>query len=132
MRLGVKELSIWDGDNFEESNLNRQVFCTEETLGKNKATCTKEIANKINSTIKYNCYNHYFGESNNDYNSTLSCNLIILCADVTHNWKQYRKILRKTILHGIPVIEQFLTEKEIHVHLIDKNNILIYDLNTSM
>lgn len=36
-RLGVGELVLVDGDDFEESNLNRQLLATAETLGQGKA-----------------------------------------------------------------------------------------------
>lgn len=37
VRLGVGALVLCDPDSFEESNLNRQAFCTESTLGRPKA-----------------------------------------------------------------------------------------------
>ncbi len=47
-RTGVGGLMVADGDYFEESNLNRQLFCTHETLGLNKAEVAarriKEVA----------------------------------------------------------------------------------------
>lgn len=39
-RLGVGGLRLCDSDIFEESNLNRQYFCTESTLGQPKAVVT--------------------------------------------------------------------------------------------
>lgn len=36
-RLGVNSISFWDGDVYEISNLNRQIGCTENTIGLNKA-----------------------------------------------------------------------------------------------
>lgn len=39
-RLGVGAVRLYDPDVFEESNLNRQRFCTESTLGLNKAEVT--------------------------------------------------------------------------------------------
>lgn len=39
-RLGVGAERLCDPDVFEESNLNRQYFCTESTLGRNKARVT--------------------------------------------------------------------------------------------
>jgi len=36
-RFGIGSLTLIDGDVFEESNLNRQVFSTEDNLGVNKA-----------------------------------------------------------------------------------------------
>lgn len=42
-RLNPAEILLIDGDNFSQSNFNRQLFCTEQNLGKNKALCTKEF-----------------------------------------------------------------------------------------
>lgn len=41
-RLGVGSLRLCDPDVFEESNLNRQYFCTEKTLGQNKAHTVRQ------------------------------------------------------------------------------------------
>ncbi len=41
-RIGVGQLIVADGDKFEESNLNRQILCTRDTLGKNKARVAAE------------------------------------------------------------------------------------------
>ncbi len=48
IRLGVKHLTIIDYDDFEISNLNRQIFSTVKTLNKAKVTVTKEELLKIN------------------------------------------------------------------------------------
>ena len=37
-RLGVNSISFWDGDTYEISNLNRQIGCTENTIGLNKSS----------------------------------------------------------------------------------------------
>lgn len=37
MRSGIGRIVFADGDVFEESNLNRQILCTRDTLGMNKA-----------------------------------------------------------------------------------------------
>lgn len=41
-RMGVGKLRLCDHDVFEESNLNRQLFCTEDRIGKSKALSVKE------------------------------------------------------------------------------------------
>jgi len=46
-RMGVGSLIFADGDVFEETNLNRQLFSTTENLGKNKAICAKERIRQI-------------------------------------------------------------------------------------
>ena len=48
VRLGVKNLTIIDFDNFEASNLNRQIFSTQLNLNKSKVDVTKEKLLEIN------------------------------------------------------------------------------------
>ncbi len=52
VRAGVGRLIIADLDAFEASNLNRQVFCFTDTVGRHKAEATAEIARKINPEIE--------------------------------------------------------------------------------
>ncbi len=51
-RMGVGELTLIDGDVFEESNLNRQLLSSHDNLGTHKATAGKERVQRINSGIK--------------------------------------------------------------------------------
>ncbi len=48
IRLGVENLTIMDFDDFEESNLNRQIFSSVTTLNKSKVEVTKEKLLEIN------------------------------------------------------------------------------------
>ena len=41
-RMGVGSLVLCDPDRFEESNLNRQLFCTEQALGRFKAEVCRD------------------------------------------------------------------------------------------
>ncbi len=50
-RMGIGELTVVDGDFFDESNLNRQVLSNEENLGKSKAVEAAEQMSRINSEI---------------------------------------------------------------------------------
>ena len=50
-RIGVGSLRVIDGDVFEESNLNRQLLCTEEALGREKALVAVERVEAINSDV---------------------------------------------------------------------------------
>lgn len=63
-RLGVGKLILIDGDVVEESNLNRQLFATEETLGIKKVEAAKKRLETVNSTIKLNTINDWFDEDN--------------------------------------------------------------------
>ena len=51
-RIGVGHLRVIDGDVFEESNLNRQLLCTEALLGRPKAEVAAERIHAINSTVE--------------------------------------------------------------------------------
>lgn len=50
-RMGVGHLIIIDGDTFQENNLNRQLGCTELTLGRAKAECLAERVGEVNSAV---------------------------------------------------------------------------------
>lgn len=51
-RFGVGFLTLVDGDVFCTSNLNRQIFATEQTLGHNKALVCQQAIGAINKDIE--------------------------------------------------------------------------------
>ena len=51
-RIGIGHLRVIDGDVFEESNLNRQLLCTESSLGREKALVAAERIEAINGEVK--------------------------------------------------------------------------------
>jgi molybdopterin/thiamine biosynthesis adenylyltransferase len=52
-RLGIGHLILTDPDNFSESNLNRQIFCTIQTLGLNKIEVLAKELGTINPTLEF-------------------------------------------------------------------------------
>ncbi len=63
-RFGVGKLTLVDGDVFTHNNLNRQVFCRENNLGRNKALATKEALRDINSNVEVNARAEMLAEDN--------------------------------------------------------------------
>ena len=63
-RIGTGHLRVIDGDVFEESNLNRQLLCTEADLGREKALVAAERVQAINSEIDVEPIVAYLGEDN--------------------------------------------------------------------
>ncbi|MCP1223031.1 HesA/MoeB/ThiF family protein [Sebaldella sp. S0638] len=63
-RIGVGSLIVVDGDVFEESNLNRQLYSKMELLGKSKAESAYERILEINPEIKVKYIYDFFDESN--------------------------------------------------------------------
>lgn len=51
VRSGIENITVVDGDTFEESNLNRQVLSLIGTLNKNKTDVAVERAKQINPNI---------------------------------------------------------------------------------
>lgn len=52
-RAGVGNIKACDGDIFEASNLNRQLLCTENTLGAKKAAAAAQRVKEINPSIRF-------------------------------------------------------------------------------
>lgn len=53
-RLGVGELTAVDGDTFDTTNLNRQLFATEEVMGLSKTDIAVRRLRLVNSDVKVN------------------------------------------------------------------------------
>lgn len=51
VRVGVGNIVVVDNDVFDESNLNRQILCTVDTIGLHKATVAKERAEAVNPLV---------------------------------------------------------------------------------
>jgi molybdopterin/thiamine biosynthesis adenylyltransferase len=51
-RMGVGRLTIIDGDHFQENNLNRQLGCTEDVLGRAKAEVLAHRARQVNGVVE--------------------------------------------------------------------------------
>jgi len=51
-RIGVGNLTVIDGDVFDETNLNRQVLCHTKNIGQNKAIEAKKRMELVNPLIK--------------------------------------------------------------------------------
>lgn len=50
-RAGVGELALFDGDSFDETNLNRQLLATEENLGTPKAMAAADRVRAVNGAV---------------------------------------------------------------------------------
>ncbi len=79
-RMGVGKLVIIDGDNFSESNLNRQLLATEAAMEKSKTGQAAKRIMEINSSLEVDVY-HCRGERSNMETIFSDCNLVIDCLD---------------------------------------------------
>ncbi len=63
-RMGVGELNIIDEDEFDVSNLNRQLMSSIDTIGKSKAITSKEKVQLINPHTIVNAFDEKLTENN--------------------------------------------------------------------
>lgn len=63
-RFGVGSMTVVDGDVFTESNLNRQLLCVTQSLGKSKAFTAEERIALINETTEVNVVSTYIDREN--------------------------------------------------------------------
>lgn len=59
-RAGVGTLALIDGDTFDVTNLNRQLFATEETIGMDKVDGAELRLKKVNSQTKIEKYKMFY------------------------------------------------------------------------
>ena len=64
VRAGVGHITVADGDVFEETNLNRQLLSSVNTMGKNKAIAAKERALMIDPNVDFIAYPEFFTRDN--------------------------------------------------------------------
>ncbi len=53
-RAGIGTITLIDGDNFDETNKNRQLTALDSTIGRNKAVVLAERIREINPDVKLN------------------------------------------------------------------------------
>lgn len=79
-RLGVGRIVAVDPDTFDESNLNRQILCTEHNLGRSKALEARERVEQINSGTVVTPVVAALSEENTD-RILAGCDLVIDALD---------------------------------------------------
>lgn len=65
-RLGIGYITAVDGDEFQENNLNRQIFSSEKTLGRPKVQVAEERIHVVNSGVELQAVERYLTEENAD------------------------------------------------------------------
>lgn len=63
VRAGVGHIRVIDGDTFSESNLNRQILATRDTVGRPKTEVAVERARSINPNIEIEAVRSFISES---------------------------------------------------------------------
>lgn len=130
-RLGVKKIILFDGDDFEETNLNRQLYCTPEWFDYNKAEVAKQQIQKINSAIEIECYPIYF---THDVGLISECDLIFTELDYAVNMQETRQALRTYLQYktNSALIGGGLHPRGCQCAIYTKDNLNMFDKKTTM
>ena len=130
-RLGVKKIILFDGDDFENSNLNRQLYCTQEGIGYNKAEAAKYRIQEVNSAIEVDCYPYYFSQ---DIKILSECDLVFAELDYYGDPLNCRNTLRQYLLYKpyAAIVGGGLHMKGCQCAIYTKDNLNMFDLKTQM
>ena len=99
-RIGVGGLRLVDADVFEESNLNRQLFCTEETLGVAKVDAAAKRLAVVNSSVTVEPVRAYL-TSDNAIDLIAECHCVVDCLDNVSSRFQLARACQEV---GVPVV----------------------------
>jgi molybdopterin/thiamine biosynthesis adenylyltransferase len=93
-RTGVGHLTLIDGDVFDPSNLNRQLFCTEDLVGTSKALAAENRIKAVNSTVRVTAV-HQYADEDTLYGLIKDSDLVVDCLDSIHTRFTLQQAARK-------------------------------------
>ena len=114
VRSGIKNITIADGDVFDESNLNRQILSTQEVIGQKKVDVAKKRVFDINrdaniQTIDYNLTEESISNLDKNYDF-----IIDACDDV----KAKLELMKFAEFNNISIICSMGTGKRLNPSMV--------------
>ena len=106
VRMGIKNISVIDGDTFSISNLNRQLLCTRNNIGLSKVNEAVLRAKSINPNILVESYEMFLNEANINEIDYSKYNYIIDCCD-TMTTKLL--LIKKALEYNVKIISSMGT-----------------------
>lgn len=116
VRSGIENITIVDGDTFEESNLNRQLLSLKSTINKNKTDVAESRAKEINENIKIKKITQVLTKENINEINFKEYDYVIDACDTLEIKKQIIKICTK---NNIKFISSMGTGNKFHPELLE-------------
>ena len=110
-RSGVGHLTLVEGDTFEDSNLNRQLFSTESELGQKKAPVAAARVRAINSSVTVDVPGVFIDERN-ALELVGDCNVMVDCLDNLHTRFLVETTARQI---GVPLVSAAVAGRTGHI-----------------
>jgi len=101
-RLGIGSLIVIDSDSFDETNLNRQAFCTEASIGSLKALEAERAIAEINPGVSVRTITKRLGHEN-AIESLQGADMVVDCLDTIKDrfmLEEAAKALGIPLVHG--------------------------------
>ena len=114
-RSGVGEITVIDNDTVSETNINRQIIATTETIWLDKTEVIKKRLESINPDIKVNAVKEFFLPSVSDKFDFCAFDYVIDAVD-TVNAKI--EIIKKAVECNTPIITCMGTGKKLNPQLL--------------
>jgi molybdopterin/thiamine biosynthesis adenylyltransferase len=99
-RIGIGSITVLDGDVFDETNLNRQLFSAMSNIGRKKVVVAEERVKDVNPQVKFTGYASIFSEENSD--DIIKGHDIVV--DAVDNISTRLLLERKCSQHNLPLI----------------------------
>ncbi|MBO7385252.1 MAG: tRNA threonylcarbamoyladenosine dehydratase [Clostridia bacterium] len=115
VRAGVGHISLLDGDVYELSNLNRQLYATTDTLGRPKAEAARERALSINPECDVKALSLFYSQENADSVDLSAFDYVADCIDTV---KSKLLIIERSVQAGVPVISCMGTGNKLHPEML--------------
>ena len=100
LRIGIGHITAIDGDEFEPTNLNRQLLCMEDTLSHPKADVAVRYAAQVNPDVDFKAIRIRLDETNSD--SLIAGHDLVI--DALDNIDSRRTLAAACDRVGIPLI----------------------------
>ena len=107
-RAGIKRFVLVDGDVFEPSNLNRQLYATLDTLGQKKAEAAKARLAAIDPAIEAEAVAEFLSKDNIDDIIPKDADFII---DAVDDIPAKAEIILFALRNGIPIVSSMGTAR---------------------
>ncbi|MCQ2083201.1 MAG: tRNA threonylcarbamoyladenosine dehydratase [Bacteroidaceae bacterium] len=101
-RAGIGHMTIIDGDRVDESNMNRQIAATADTVGMEKVNAMKKRLLAVNPRIEVTAINRFITDS--DIEPILSATHFDYIADAIDSVGVKCRLIEKAFEFGIPII----------------------------
>jgi molybdopterin/thiamine biosynthesis adenylyltransferase len=99
-RAGIGTITAADGDVFDQSNLNRQLFAREDNLRQSKAQAAQTRLRQINTSVDFQVWNVFLQVE--DYTDFLeNQNLVV---DALGGLDVRRDLLHQAAIMGVPLV----------------------------